>query len=110
MTTPPMALALTHQAQPSEVDVVAGARTATEGLAGEQEFAWLMVLFLVTDHFEEDLFEMALVLVNEIAHAPFHPEFTLVKNGHAVADRLDFAQFVGGKEHEIGRASCRERV
>src|SRR5438094_5868898 len=55
----------------------------------------------VTDHSEEELFEVALVLKSQIAHAPFHPKFALVQYRHAIADSFDFAQFVGGKENSF---------
>src|SRR6185295_6166631 len=101
MTMPAMAVALAHQAQASEAGMAGRGHTATGLLTGEQEFAWLMGLFFVTDHFQEDLFEIALMLTDEIVHASFHLEFALVENGHTVADGFHLSQFVRGKEHRL---------
>ena len=42
---------------------------------------------------------LALIFLHQIVHAALHLEFALVQNGHAVADRFDFAQFVRGEEN-----------
>src|SRR5258708_14750094 len=58
-------------------------------------------LGLIADDVQEDFFEVALIFFDQFGDASFDLEFALVDDGDPIADGLDFAEFVGRKEHGL---------
>src|SRR5258706_14906439 len=56
-------------------------------------------LGLIADDFQEKLFEVALMLLGEIIDVIFNLEFAFMQNGHAIANRFDFAEFMRREEN-----------
>src|SRR5947199_3771234 len=90
MTTPAMARMLFHPATVAARGAISGSLADSTGF---------ITLFMVTDDFEEGLFEVAsLIPLNQFRDLAHRFEFALIEDGHAVAHRLDFAQLVRGEE------------
>ena len=54
---------------------------------------------LVASDLEEYLFEVGVVLLDQVGNPPLDLQLALVDDGDAVADGFDFAQLMGGEEN-----------
>src|SRR5258708_753494 len=53
----------------------------------------------ITDDFQEELFEVAAMELDQFGNRAFDLEFALMENGNSIANRFHLSQFVGGKEN-----------
>src|SRR6266705_1097565 len=58
-----------------------------------------VLLRLIADNIEKNLLQIRLMLRDQVVNPAFDFQLPLVDDGDAVADGLDFAQFVGGEEN-----------
>src|SRR5882672_3096948 len=67
-------------------------------VASKLQLGYAWYLLLIPNNLQKNLFQIGFMLLDQICNSAFDFQLSLVDDGHPVANRFYFAEFVGGEE------------